>query len=479
MSASLRRRSVALAAGAALLAGSIWALPQAAQADEANPTGAISGTVDGDQIVTGEGVVRAWRLTGDGFAYIYSARIARDGSYTVGELPEGEYHVGFNELGYDDGNGITSSIEWWDDAVSLEFSAPIMVSGGTVSGIDANVDTVAGVASDPVISGTAVVGKKLTASRGVWPAGVEVNYAWYAGDTLLQDGAASSVTLGADAVGKRVSVDVYAGLDEAGFSSDEALQFKRSAETSVVKAATLTAATPSIAGTARVGGVLRARPGTWTSGTTLSYQWYASGKAIKGATKASYTLPKSLVGKALTVKVTGKKAGYATFAKTSKATAKVTLSATPAISGTASVGKKLTAKPGTWGAGMRLSYQWYANGKAISKATGRTLTLPAAVRGKKITVKVTGKRSGYATVTVTSKATAAVKGKAAVSQVAKPISRTSCPASHPIKGNQTTRHTKDWIYHVPGGQFYKATHPEQCFATAAAARKAGYRASKR
>ena len=35
------------------------------------------------------------------------------------------------------------------------------------------------------------------------------------------------------------------------------------------------------------------------------------------------------------------------------------------------------------------------------------------------------------------------------------------------------------IYHVPGGEFYDRTNPEKCFATEAAARAAGYRASKR
>lgn len=272
---------------------------------------------------------------------------------------------------------------------------------------------------------------------------------------------------------KRISVRVT--WSEPGYTT----VVRTSSPTSPVAAGTLLAPRPSISGTAKVGGTLTAKTGTWTKGTTLGYQWYASGKAIKGATKSTYKLPASLVGKKVTVKVTGKKAGYVTAAKTSKATPKVTQSATPTIKGTAKVGQKLTANPGKWGSGMKLTYQWYANGKAIAKAKGKTLTLTSGVTGKKITVKVTGKKSGYATVTTTSKATAAVKAKTVASAVAKPVNKTSCPKSHPIKGNQTTRHTTDWIYHVLGGQFYEATHPEQCFATEAAAKKAGYRASKR
>ena len=60
-----------------------------------------------------------------------------------------------------------------------------------------------------------------------------------------------------------------------------------------------------------------------------------------------------------------------------------------------------------------------------------------------------------------------------------PASRDNCPSGYPVKGNQTTRHTSDWIYHVPGGQYYAVTDPEECFATEAAARIWGYRASLR
>lgn len=48
-----------------------------------------------------------------------------------------------------------------------------------------------------------------------------------------------------------------------------------------------------------------------------------------------------------------------------------------------------------------------------------------------------------------------------------------CPSSHPIKGNASSM-----IYHMPGGSYYSRTNPEECFATEAAARAAGYRKSK-
>ncbi|MEI2269197.1 hypothetical protein OHB93_07730 [Microbacterium sp. No. 7] len=186
---------------------------------------------------------------------------------------------------------------------------------------------------------------------------------------------------------------------------------KTSAATSPVVAGTLTAPRPTVRGTPAAGATIAAQPGNWTRGTQLSYQWYASGKKINGATKSTYKVASALVGKNITVTVTGKKAGYTTNSKGSKATAKVALSATPTISGSAKVGQKLTAKPGRWTSGTRLSYQWYANGRAISKATKSTFTVPSNLKGKKITVKVTGTKSGYATVSTTSRATAAVAAR--------------------------------------------------------------------
>ena len=99
-------------------------------------------------------------------------------------------------------------------------------------------------------------------------------------------------------------------------------------------------------------------------------------------------------------------------AKTSaaKTVAKGTLKAAkPKVKGKAKVGKKLTAKPGTWTAGTKLTYKWFANGKAIKGATHKTLKLKKSLKGKRITVKVTGTKAGYAKAAKVSKKTGKVK----------------------------------------------------------------------
>lgn len=56
-------------------------------------------------------------------------------------------------------------------------------------------------------------------------------------------------------------------------------------------------------------------------------------------------------------------------------------------------------------------------------------------------------------------------------------SGSDCPATHPIKGNDSS--SGEFIYHRPGQQAYDRTEPEACFATEADAQIAGYRAAQR
>lgn len=172
---------------------------------------------------------------------------------------------------------------------------------------------------------------------------------------------------------------------------------------------------PVISGPAKVGAKLTAGTGSWTAApSSYAYQWKADGTAIAGATGATYTVPAKLLAKKITVTVTARRSGHPDGQSTSAA---VTVakgdapkaSAEPVISGKAKVGAKLTAGAGKWSLKpTSYSYQWYANGKAIAKATGSKLTLKAAQRGKKITVKVTAHRTGHASGASTSTATKAV-----------------------------------------------------------------------
>ncbi|WP_433674923.1 hypothetical protein [Microbacterium gorillae] len=167
--------------------------------------------------------------------------------------------------------------------------------------------------------------------------------------------------------------------------------------------------TPTVSGSVKVGSTLTAVPGTWKpSPVTLKYQWKRDGVAISGATAQTYRLTAADAGHKITVTVTGSKSGYKSVSKTSAATAtvpKLKLSATPTptVSGTAKAGSTLTATPGTWKPSpVTLKYQWRRDGVAISGATAQTYRLTTADKGHKITVTVTGSKTGYTSVSKTS-----------------------------------------------------------------------------
>lgn len=173
-------------------------------------------------------------------------------------------------------------------------------------------------------------------------------------------------------------------------------------------------ARPVVTGTPQVGVRISGSAGTWSpTGATYTYQWYANGVAVPGATYRTFLPRAAHVGQSLQLAVTATKSGYrATTARSAKTAAVapgvLTNSAPPAISGTPQVGVQLTATPGTWSPTATNGYQWLANGTPIAGATTSVLTPTAAERGRAISVRVTAARTGYTTATSTSSVTSAV-----------------------------------------------------------------------
>ncbi|CAI9391983.1 hypothetical protein [Microbacterium sp. T2.11-28] len=329
-----------------------------------------------------------WMVSAEPNGYGF-VRVEDDGTYTIRRNVPGVYFVhAFSRFGA--GAGTASSAgEWWNDSVDQTGATPVDLTTSTaVTGVDMNVDTVGGLPARPVVSGTAVVGSTLTTTTGAWPAGLTLRYQWLANGARITDATSSTYKVTSAVLGKSITVNVWAQLAESH------QEFKESAPTLKVPRTSV----PTISGTAKVGATLTAKPGAWSTSTTFLYQWYANGVKISGATKATYTIPSSLMGKSLTVKVAGKKSGYTTVSLASKATLKVPRTAVPTISGTVKTGAKVTAKPGTWSTGTTFTYQWYASGRAIRGATKSTYVIPSSLRGRYLTVKVTGKKSGYTTV---------------------------------------------------------------------------------
>ncbi|NKX53056.1 S8 family serine peptidase [Arthrobacter mobilis] len=260
--------------------------------------------------------------------------------------------------------------------------------------------------SAPTISGTVKVGYTLTAAPGTWTAGTTLAYQWYRSGSAVLGATGPKYALTAADAGKTITVRVTG--TKAGYTAASRV----SAGTPAVAPGTLQTSAPTISGTVKVGYTLTAAPGTWTSGTSLKYQWYRSGTAITGATAKSYQLTGTDAGKLIKVRVTGSLAGYTTAFRDSANTPAVapgTLqSSVPTISGTAQVGQTLTASKGTWSWGTSFAYQWLRNGTPVAGATASTYKPSAADVGARLAVRVTGTRTGYTPVARTSAATAAV-----------------------------------------------------------------------
>jgi hypothetical protein len=79
-----------------------------------------------------------------------------------------------------------------------------------------------------------------------------------------------------------------------------------------------------------------------------------------------------------------------------------TKTAAPVISGGNSVGSTVKATTGSWSPTATVTYQWYRNGVAIVGATKSVHVVAASEEGTVLTVKATGKRSGYTTTVRTS-----------------------------------------------------------------------------
>lgn len=263
------------------------------------------------------------------------------------------------------------------------------------------------VAGEPSITGTPRVGQALTAVPGTWTDGATFTYAWLADGQVVGGATSRTFVPGAAQAGRRISVRV------TGTRPGYVAATRSSTSTAPVAPGVLASSVPRISGTPKVGVRLTAVPGSWTSGTTLGYQWLANGVQVSGARASTFTPAAAQRGKRITVRVTGRRDGYSSVTRASASSSTVAAGtlrgATPRISGTPRVGRTLRASPGTWTSGTSLRYRWYANGKAISRATRSTYTPTRGTRGKRITVKVTATKSGYTSLTRTSARTGIVR----------------------------------------------------------------------
>jgi hypothetical protein len=230
---------------------------------------------------------------------------------------DGLYHGLVYPLGADDvGQPVKIDVEAHGSGCSTTASSEPTIA---VHPADYNTGPIADPPT-PSLGGDFTVGKVVTAAPGTWPAGTTIEeYRWFAvfPDRLrtLATTTGPRLKLPGSAYGQHVAVKVAATLDYSSLTLSP-----QSAPTAAIAIGTLSGTRPTISGTRKVGRRLTAVRGTWTAGTTFSYRWYANGHAIVGATGRTFTPKARHAGKRISVRVTGRQAGYRTLGLTSAAT---------------------------------------------------------------------------------------------------------------------------------------------------------------
>ncbi|PFG18262.1 hypothetical protein ATK74_2846 [Propionicimonas paludicola] len=260
----------------------------------------------------------------------------------------------------------------------------------------------------PIITGTAQIGRTLQATTGNWATGnAKLSYQWQANGTSIEGADQASLEIAPSLGGKTLRVQITAKPSSGSATT------RTSAATAKVSLAKFSTGAAGISGVFSPGKTLTAGVSSWTpEPEKVSYQWLRDGKKISGATKATYKVKSSDNKHQLSVKITGASTGYQTTTLTSAKTTvlrQFTSAPIPQVRGSLVAGATLSVITGTWSPKpSKLTYQWYADGVAIAKATKATVVLPSDLVGKTITVKVTAAKSGYRTIKVYSEPTAVV-----------------------------------------------------------------------
>lgn len=170
---------------------------------------------------------------------------------------------------------------------------------------------------------------------------------------------------------------------------------------------------PSISGPHRAGGKETCSEGQLDFGVSASYAWLVNGKKV--ATGKTYVVAGSAYKKKLSCTATVHAGSGPSSSATSKA---VTVALgkplkntkKPALSGPDKVGKTERVSTGKWSpAAAGFTYQWLRNGSKIKGATKASYKPTKKDKGKKLSCRVTAKKSGFASGKATSK-TVKVKG---------------------------------------------------------------------
>ena len=287
-------------------------LPEVAEGDEIEPCPEDADTTDNSP-ATGAPAISGTAQVGETLTANTSGVVDADGlsnvQYDYQWLADDAAISGATGLTYtlsdvDEDKTVRVRVSFTDDAGNDE-----TLTSAATDAVDARPNSLA--TGAPTISGTAQVGKTLTANTsGIADAdgltNVAFSYQWLADDAAIAGATGSTYTLADTDEGKATTVQVTF-TDDAG--NDETLTSEATDAVAAAPAANNPATgAPTISGTAQVGETLTANTSGIADADGLSnvqyeYQWLADDTAIQGATDATHTLANTEEGKAIKVQV--------------------------------------------------------------------------------------------------------------------------------------------------------------------------------
>jgi len=387
------------------------------------PTSHITGVVTGPAgAPLADIAVNAYALVDASWQHVQSDYTDALGTYDVGGLTEGSHRVEFRDWGGQ------HTGEFYNDKPDLASSDPVAVGvSATTSGINATLAPAAhitGRLTNP--SGGGLEYADVYVYRLQGGTFEDFEYAEADGAGFYDVNGLTAGTYRLEFYDWRTNVSEFWN-DKPNLQMADSIVLSTSQTVgninAVVGPSVRSSTLPTITGIAQVGQTLTSSPGTWNrAGVSVAYQWLSGGTVIPGAVAATYVPTTLDYAKNLQVRVTASYPGWFPGTATSPSTAKVAaadgtlplkqieMQGRPVIKGTLEVGEKVRVARGNWRPDkVSLDYQWYAGSKKIKKATKRTLVLTTKQVGKKLTVKVTASRAGYAPLTVRTKPSARVK----------------------------------------------------------------------
>lgn len=251
----------------------------------------------------------------------------------------------------------------------------------------------------PAVTGSATVGRTLTATQGTWDNAASVTVRWQRCGVSCTDIAdATDLTYVATSADVGLSLRAVAQATSPEGGTIAAFSLK----TAVLPKPPTNTALPAVSGVTVTGRTITTTAGTWSPAASYTYRWKRCDSAgescedIAAATASQRPLADDDLGARLTVTVTATAASgitVATSAPTTVVRAPYTVTAAPSVSGSTVVGETLTATPAVFAPTTSdVRYQWLrcttTACAAISGATAQTYTLLAADWNRKMTVRV-------------------------------------------------------------------------------------------